>query len=319
MRVPSVALRIGLTAALLAGGVTAAVWSTTHAVRRPGVAERVSKACLAPTPPAQTTRFGVYLSASPTLAADRRREQRRFGPMTVMRLFDPSIPPANAWERRTKQLRGMQIATSFRMPPAQVLAGKYDAALRHFFKTAPRNRAIYWSYYHEPEPDILAGKFTEAQYRDAFKRIVTIAGRLCRANLYPTLILTGWTADPASGRDWRTYSPGDDYISVLGWDPYNQAVGVPRSYRSADAVFGDVVAVSAQAGKPWAITETGTARTKADPSGKGRAKWLTQIGNYLLDRGPLFVTYFQSRNRGDFELRDRPSVRAYRRLVSAGG
>lgn len=319
MRARTVALRVGLSAAIVAAGVSAALWLVGRAGHRGPQAQLAAKACLAPVPPAQRTRFGVYLSASPTLAADRKREEKRFGAMTVMRLFDPSVPPSNAWERRTKQLRGMQIATSFRMPPSRVLAGKYDAALRHFFKTAPRDRAIYWTYYHEPEPDILAGKFTAAQYRDAFRHIGAIAGSLCRSNLYPTLILTGWTADPASGRDWTTYYPGDTYISVLGWDPYNQAVGVPARYRTPEEVFGDVVRISTGAGKPWAVTETGTARTKADKSGRGRARWLTSIGSYLLDRDALFVTYFQSVSTADFELRDRPSVRAYRRLVSAGG
>jgi hypothetical protein len=273
--------------------------------------------CLAPKPVTSApTRFGVSLGASPTLADDRRTEEARFGKLPIVRIFDPSIPPANAWERRKPQLAGMQITTSFRMPPAQVLAGRYDSALARFFRTAPRNRAVYWTYFHEPEPNIDAHQFTAEQYRRAWRHIGQIAARYCRPNLHPTLILTGWTAEAGSGRDWRDYSPGRRYLSVLAWDPYNKAVGTPASYRAPSQVFGAVVRASRAWGKAWAITETGTARTHADSASTGRAAWIKAMGSYLRRHGALFVTYFQSTNRGDFELRDAPSIRAYRALVN---
>lgn len=282
----------------------------------PDTVRAAASRCMSPVPAGGKTVFGVYIGATPTLADDRATEEARFGRLHVARIYDPGLPPDNAWERRRTQLSGMQIMTSFRMPPRQVLAGVYDAKLRRFFKSAPRKRAIYWNYYHEPEAPILAGEFTAKQYRRAFRHIARIAGSLCRKNLYPTLILTGWTSEPASGRDWHTYSPGSRFISVLAWDPYNQAVGSPRTYRKPAQIFGNAVRLSRAAGKPFAIAETGTARTPADSSGTGRAAWIRATGRYLRSAGALFVTYFQSTNRGDFELRDRPSIKAYRAFVS---
>lgn len=278
-------------------------------------ADPSTKACRAPRPSARTSpKFGVSLSPTPTYADDVATEERRFGRLSLVRVFDPSIPPANAWERRKPMLKGKSIVTSFRVPPGEVLDGKYDAELRRFFRTAPTNREIFWTYIHEPEPEIIAGRFTPRQYRQAWRHIAGIAAGFCKPNLYPTLILTGWTADPASKRDWRTYFPGKHSISVIAWDPYNQAVGTPATYRRPKDVFGSVVRASRSSGLPWGIAETGTARVAGDP-GPGRARWITRMGNYLTKRNPVFVSYFQSTNRGDFELRDDPSIAAYRAFV----
>ena len=76
-----------------------------------------------------------------------------------------------------------------------------------------------------------------------------------------------------------------------------------------------MVRASRKAGKPWGIAETGTARTAADSSGKGRARWIRKMGRYLKRKHPLWVLYFQSTRNGDFELRDAPSVRAYRHVI----
>ncbi|MFN8195876.1 MAG: hypothetical protein U0R80_16560 [Nocardioidaceae bacterium] len=283
----------------------------------PTPSARLSAACLAPTPAKLADpHFGVSLSANPTLADDRATEQRRFGRLPIARIYDPSIPPSNAWERRKPQLKGMSVITSFRMAPQEVLAGRYDSQLRQFFATAPRKRDVFWSYFHEPEPNIDAGQFTARQYRRAWRHIATIAGSLCRPRLYPTLILTGWTAESASGRSWRDYYAGDRFVSVLGWDPYNQAVGTPRTYRAPRDVFGAVVRASHRSGKPWGLAETGTARVSGD-GGAGRARWIARSGRYLMRKDPLFVSYFQSTNKGDFELRDSPSIRAYRKLVQS--
>lgn len=302
-------------ATVAAGAVTTAADGASQAEGSTRAAV-TSQRCLAPKPPSGAkTRFGISLGAKPTLTDDLRTEQGRFGHLSIVRLYDAGLPPSNAWERRKTQLKTRQMITSFRLAPAKVLAGTYDRDLRRFFRTAPTKQAIYWSYIHEPEPEIDAHRFTAAQYRKAWQHISRIAGSFCRSNLYPTLILTGWTADRHSGRSWRDYFAGSRYVSVLAWDPYNKAVGTPSSYRKPSAVYGAVVKASKASGMPWGLAETGTARTPADSSGKGRAAWIRKIGHYLKKKHPLFVSYFQSTNRGDFELRDTPSVTAYREVV----
>jgi hypothetical protein len=277
---------------------------------------RISSRCLSPKPNTKRpTRFGINLNPSPMLSDDLETEQARFGHLSIVRTYDDGIPPWNAWEIRAPQLKRRTIVTSIKVPPAEVLAGKYDKDFRHYFRTAPRKPKIYWAYFHEPEQEVKAGDFTTRQYRRAWRHIARIAGKFCRPNLYPTLILTGWTADPASDWNWRDYYPGKRFISVIAWDPYNQAVGTPSSYRRPADVYGAVVRASRRSGKPWAIAETGTARTAADRSGEGRARWIRKMGRYLKRKHPMWVIYFQSTRNGDFELRDAPSVKAYRHVI----
>ncbi len=202
------------------------------------------------------------------------------------------------------------------MAPKDVSAGKYDAAMRTFFSTAPTDRPILWNYIHEPEPMINSGQFTAAQYRAAFQHLSTLASSFCRTNLFPTMVLTGWTTEAASKRNWRDYYAGSDYTSVVAFDPYNNAHGGATAYTSPSTLFSSTVAAGKASGKPWGIAETGSNRIPGDSAGTGRAKWLTAMGAYFKTNGASFVTYFQSTNNGDFELRDAPSISAYRALVS---
>ncbi len=251
--------------------------------------------------------------------ADKLAElDRTFGELDAVRVFDPSVPPTNAWKRRGHLVGGRVVVHSFRVPPAEVLAGAHDEVLRHYFERVPTDVTLFWSYFHEVEPHIEAGEFTAAEYRRAFRRIVDIAQEQCRIDLYPTLILTGYAVDPESGRDWRDYYPGDRYVSVLGWDPYNSASRRPTEYPPPAEVFGRVIEVSRAAGKPFGIAETGSRLTRSDPSGHGRARWLRRTAAYLERQGAVFVTYYHSVgvSGADYRLLDAPSIRAWRSWVS---
>lgn len=262
------------------------------------------------------TRFGISVSTSSmNLPEAMEYQQDTFGRLPAVRIFDPAIPPDNAWERRRESLRRRLVVNSFRMPPQDVLAGVYDRELRRYFRTAPRKQPIMWSYIHEPEPMIDAGMFTARQYRRAFRRITNIAHRFCRGNLFPTMILTGWTADPDSDRDWRDYYAGRRYVSVVAWDPYNSATSRPIEYVAPRRLYRDVVRASRASRKPWGIAETGSMLVSGD-DGQGRARWLRRMGRYFNRKGARFVTYFQSTHDGDFELRDQPSISAWRTWIS---
>lgn len=274
--------------------------------------------CLSPRPKRRYPRFGISLSGSHPegLAGDIRDEERRFDTrIRTVRVFDPTIPPDGAWERRRPIARHRTVITSFRMPPRRVLRGRYDRALSDFFAEAPRRSSIYWSYIHEPEPEIDAGHFTARQYRRAFRHVARLAAAECRRNLYPTLILTGWTARPESGRDWRDYFPGHRYISALGWDPYNLGLTDSDRYHRPRDIYRDVIRISRRAGLPWGIAETGSIKLARDANGAKRGRWLKRVGRYLRKHHPHFVSYFQSTNGADWELRDRHGVRVWGRFM----
>jgi hypothetical protein len=235
----------------------------------------------------------------------------------VIRVWDNGPPPWNAWKVRTPTLsKHTAVVTSFEMPPADVLSGRYDKTLLHFFRTAPLGHKIYWNYRHEPELRVQSHQFTAAQFRAAWRHIARLSGAACRPNLVPTLVLMAWTADPRSGDSWRNYYPGPKYVSVLAWDAYpGRTDRIPPSYRTGEQLYGRVVAVSRAAHKPWAIAETGSPLVDGDSSGAGRAAWLTRIGAYARRNHAMWMTYFDFHSRTDFRLRDRASIAAWRAVM----
>lgn len=277
----------------------------------------ITEACSRPAP--RGTQFGSSISTTgQTHKQAVAGVDRIFGELPIIRVFDPGMP--FPWsQRRTEVLEGRDLVMSFRPMPQAVLSGKHDAEFRAWFRQAPSASTIYWSYIHEPEPLIDQGKFTADQYRRAWQRINNIADSVCRSNMYPTLILTGWTTTEASKRDWRRYYPGSNVINVMAFDPYNGANNpeLRTSYASVPSLFDSVRKVAAEAGKPWAIAETGSAKINSDRTGSGRAKWLRDIAAYTHKYNGLFVTYFHSTNNGEFRLLDSQSQRAWREAVSS--
>lgn len=261
------------------------------------------------------TYFGSSISTSGITAAESMANvDAAFGRVSTVRVFDPGLPLK--WSSaRAEVTAGRTLVHSFRPHPREVLAGTHDAALRAYFREAPADQVIFWSYIHEPEPLINSGSFTADEYRRAWQRIAGFAEDACRPNMHATLILTGWTAEPASGRSWRTYYPGASVIDVMAWDPYNGATDPDRSYYATPAsIFANPVRASKEAGKPFAVAETGSRLVPGD-DGSGRAAWLTSVGNYLKENDALFVTYFQSTRDGNWMLSDAPSRAAWGGLV----
>ncbi len=266
--------------------------------------------CTRPAP--KGTKFGVSATTGDqSMAQSLSSLDKLFGRVPIVRIFDPGM--VMAWDKpRTQMVAGRDLVISFRPSPQEVLTGKYDAEFSRWFKQAPSNVNIFWSYIHEPEPMIDQGKFTAEQYRRAWQRIEGIADSVCRSNMYPTLILTGWTTTPASKRDWRTYYPGASVIDVMAFDPYNGVHDPGRDYyASVPSMFDSAVRVAREAGKPWAIAETGSRKIKSDPSGSQRAAWLNEMASYSRQNGATFVTYFQSTRDGDWRLLDGPSTKAW--------
>ena len=208
------------------------------------------------------------------------------------------------------------MIVSFKVDPAEVLAGTHDARLRQWFRTAPRNQDIYWTYYHEPEDNIANGDFTAAQYRQAWQRLSGLAAEAKNPRLRATLILMGFSVNPASHRNWRDYYPGKQYVQVMGWDVYNHKKG---GYTPAADMFARVIAVSRGEGLPFGIAETGSDLVAGD-TGAQRAAWLRDMARHLTENHAVFVDYFDidlsSHNEPDYRLRDAPSQAAWREFCS---
>ncbi|MFT4220215.1 MAG: glycosyl hydrolase [Microbacterium sp.] len=233
-----------------------------------------------------------------------------YGTPRAIRVFFGGLPD---WQEISTR-KGTDLVVSFKIDPKSVLTGRHDAALRAWFGNAPRDVQVFWTYFHEPEDEIERGAFSADEFRRAWKHIAMLSREQCRSNLHSTLILMGWTVEPASGRDFDDYYPGAAYVDVLGWDPYNAIDG--SGYQSPDTIFSAPIEVSKAEKKPFAIAETGSLLMGAD-NGTQRAEWLRDIAVYLRAEGALFVTYYDTvSSRGnDFRLTDVPSREAWRTIV----
>ncbi len=266
--------------------------------------------------PPRGTLFGSMMSTSGQTAADAiKRIDTTFGPVPVVRQFDSGLP--FSWDsRKADLLKGRTLVTSFKVHPTAITSGKHDAFFRNWFKSAPSDQTIYWSYFHEPENNINAGEFTPAQYRAAWARLANLAKEACKPNMFATLILTEWTMDPGSKRDYKLYDAGKEHVKVLAFDPYNGIHDLDRTYYEPAAdMLGPIVQKMNADGRPWGIAETG-ARIAPGDNGTKRAVWLKDIGEYTKRHGVLFVTYFNAKaSDGDYRLQDATSISVWRNLV----
>ena len=235
-----------------------------------------------------------------------------YGGMEVVRVFYPGLP--SAWPGRAGQVGG-PVVVSFKANPTDIVAGKHDEFFAKWFSEAPRNRDIWWTYWHEPEDDVESGNFRAEEWRDAYRRLAGLANAADNPKLHNTVILMCWTVNPRSGRDFDDFFPGKSAVEALGWDCYSHPSDA-TTYARPEDMYGRAVTKSRELGLPWGIAETGSRLVPGDESGEKRAVWLRSIGSWLAQRDAAFVTYFDSVVGGEFRLLDQPSKSAWRDVVN---
>lgn len=286
-------------------------------------------------PPASVEPAGQPVTAAATTAQQRRpvrfggtvfersgesyreaflRVRRTYGGrLGAVRMFFPGLP--GAWSTIRSQVGKTPVVVSFKAPPSEIIAGRHDARLRTWFRQAPENRPTRWSYWHEPEDDHERGQLNPAAYRDAWRHIHRLEKQAHNRRLRSTLILMCWTLEKNSGRQWRTYYPGDAAIDVMAYDCYNAGHKANRYRRPADLLH-DAARVSRQTGTPWGVAELGSVVVRGD-NGAGRGRWLRNTAQFAREHGARFVTYFDSDVGTDYRLHDSHSRGAWRRVVSS--
>ncbi len=302
--------------AFLAVVVLSAAVAVVHNVVAPATNAALATASCAAAPSlaadtSTDTLLGVNSSSPSQLTADTAK----FGHLPIMRVYYTGMPDPNAWTTGVQAINDSAVVLSFRSPPQTVLSGADDAALSHFFDTAPTGHPIYYSYYHEPEPLIQAGDFTLTQYKEAWAHIVAIADGAHNPYLKSTLILMTWDLDPASGINWKDYLPSGNVISTMGWDAYPAGTvhdTNPQPTPPAD-FMGAAEAASSSVGLPFGFAEFALG-TQTD-----RPQWLAEVASYLRSTGALFGTLFDSTGFPWMELNDSASIQAWHDAVQASG
>jgi hypothetical protein len=218
---------------------------------------------------AQSSAEVPLIGASASNFVQLKQETSEFGHMPIARIYYQGLPDANAWSSGLPAVNKSAVVVSFKALPRTILSGADDAALSHFFDTAPRGHPIYWSYFHEPEDNIAAGQFTLSDYRAAWVHIAALANRANNPDLRATLILMAYDLQRYAHRDWKSYFPPGHIISTIGWDAYPDLghVAEPPSQFMAPAV-----AAAKAAGLPFGFAEFGLLPMA------GRATWLSKLG-----------------------------------------
>ncbi len=237
-----------------------------------------------------------------------RRTDATLGKLGVVRVFYRRVP--KPWPGKAP---GRDVIVSFRLDPARVLAGDYDAYMRNWFASVPISLNVYWTNYHEPEDEIEAGRFTASEYRTSFAHLNRLAREAANPRLKSTVVLMSWSARPASGRKWRSYVPDPASIDVLAWDIYNRRRDV---YPDPAALLEAAQHDSETLGKPFAIAELASVLGRGD-KGSGRAEWLKAMAAFAEEHDAAFVSYFDmlwNDGHDDFRLQDAPSINAWKTL-----
>ncbi|UYM06552.1 hypothetical protein [Solicola gregarius] len=240
-----------------------------------------------------------------------RRTDRKFAGVDVVRAFHTGLPAS--WSNLRSDYKGRRLVVSFKADPKAITSGRYDRYLTRWFKSAPKNRRTFWSYYHEPEDNIEAGQFTAGQYRRAWKHLDRLEAKAHNRKLKSTLILMAWSLSKGSGRSWKDYY-APSAVNVLGWDAYNYLIR-KNGYIAPRKMFRKINRISNRMNRPYGVAEFGSLLAGSD-NGDKRAAWLRRSGRYLAKHDATFVTYFDSDVGGDFRLQDRPSKKGWRYVVN---
>lgn len=108
----------------------------------------------------QSALFGSSIHREPAnepWADALARQDALFGPLPVLRIFFPESQGVPKPWTAPELNHTRAVVVSFKLLPQSVLASMYDDAMRTWFATAPRDRQVWWVYWHEPENDIGAG------------------------------------------------------------------------------------------------------------------------------------------------------------------
>ncbi len=213
-------------------------------------------------------------------------------------------------------LSGGAVVVSFKASPQRVISGELDGFFRDWFASAPRDRDVYWTNFHEPEDNIEEGAFTAAEYRGAFRRLAALASEAANPRLKATTIWMCYDLRPRSGRDWIDYYPGSDVVDVMAWDCYNNRGSANGVYLPPAELLDALRTASAVMGKPWGLAEYGSQLAPGD-DGTGRAQWLLDSAAFARAHAALWVSYFDAKHRADYRLLDEPSRAAWRQAVSS--
>ena len=302
------------------------------------------------TPPASPHLFGsaIYQNSGESYTQAFVRTEGEYGPMKILRsyLSDSQMvngPPSWGMTELTPST-GIPVHVSIKGQIPLIPNGTWDSKWLSFFQGAPTTRDIYWTLFHEPDDNVIAGEFTCAQYRDAFTHVAAIAKSVGNPRLHSAIAPMNWTLLPDSGRAWGQnakfphgwidlyaghpiHGTVDNIVDVVAWD-----VNIlSATYKAANLIYDPVVRAmngerwngstfitdpTYKVNARWAVAEWGCGLLGGD-TGPGRAAWMLDCGRYLRSSQALYSAYFNNPVGGESsKLLDQPSKDAMHQLCT---
>lgn len=246
---------------------------------------------------------------------------RAVGPVDVYRGYDSGFAYALWQDTPTYKAHpaGAQFDYSFKLPPANLAAGLYDAKLTAFIASTPKNISL--TNYHEPEEETDAGLFTFAQYRRAIvhlNALVDARNAIDGGTRRVPVILMSDTFIGFKGRNpenyWPTAAKGDggtaDLVSVDAYAlPHaTNTTGVPAGYtdglywRSPQTLLKPVLDFAVAHSTRWAVSELGYLEDVNNPTRKAQA--LQDAVAYAKTNRALWISVWDCKGRrADWQIR----------------
>lgn len=153
-----------------------------------------------------------------------------------------------------------------------------------------RRDEVLLAFHHEPESSGNRKYGTPAQYKSAYKKVISIFRARGATNVSFTWQMTSWSfrADPSEYTHAAKWYPGDAYVDVVGTDPYNWYTcghGNGR-WMSLKSLVDPAIAFARSHGKQVAVAEFGSHANYRRPG------WLREAGKYLAANDKIIVAAF---------------------------
>lgn len=109
--------------------------------------------------------------------------------------------------------------------------------------------------------------------------------------------------DPATKDTWRQFHGGQDF-GLIGMDCYHYQVWLGKGrYATPEELFGLLVTIGEETGRPVCVPEWGGELAAGDVDGSGRAKAIADGGAYLVGRGVRFANWWCATGSRDGRIR----------------
>jgi hypothetical protein len=153
-----------------------------------------------------------------------------------------------------------------------------------------RRGELLLAFHHEPESSSNRKYGTPAQYKSAYRKVISIFRARGATNVSFTWQMTSWSfrSAPSQYTNAAKWYPGDAYVDVVGTDPYNWYTCGHGNGRwlSLKSLVDPAITFARSHGKQVVVAEYGSHADSKRPA------WIREAGKYLAANDKIIVAAF---------------------------